>query len=234
MVDALPNVYWEVLLVTPSNTSISVEPPVNEAILPLKSAANVWDSLVKNAVTASEPAEPSEPVSPPTILNILDESLKESLDTAILSGKSDLLNDENGNANVLVPVPLLTEPPNDGVVNVAPPAFVIVISDVAIVPLKFCWLTTKFTDEGVAVVSTELSNANVWESATIETDFASAPAKPAVPCLDLTKLIVLVKLTLAEVAVILTEPESCDNAVIVTVFPLSFATTPGPLDEDIV
>ena len=36
----------------------------------------------------------SEPVSPPTILNTLAESLRESLDTEILSGKSDLLNDE--------------------------------------------------------------------------------------------------------------------------------------------
>ena len=37
----------------------------------------------------------SEPVSPPCTLNIFVESLRESLDTEILSGKSVLLNDEN-------------------------------------------------------------------------------------------------------------------------------------------
>ena len=53
--------YCEVLSVTPSNTCISVVPPTNDAMLPLVSAGNVWDSFVNNAVTASVPSVPSEP-----------------------------------------------------------------------------------------------------------------------------------------------------------------------------
>ena len=162
--------YSLVLSVIPSNIIISViapfSPPV--AIEPAAFAGIVCDSFVRKPVTASvpsvpavpvEPCAPSDPSEPPCTLNIVVVSDSESLETATVNGKSDLLKDENANANVLVPVPLLTDPPNDGVVNVLPPALVIVISLVAIVPLKFCWFTVKLIDVGVAELSSELSNA---------------------------------------------------------------------------
>ena len=59
------------MFVIPSNTSISVVPPVNTAMAPVASAANVCDSFVRKAVTASAPSCPS---LPPSILNIFKRS----------------------------------------------------------------------------------------------------------------------------------------------------------------
>ena len=56
---------------------------------------------------------------------------------------------------------------------------------------------------------------------------------PSVPVFAFDNDIVLSKDTLADVAVIFTLPLSCDIPVIVTVFPLSVAVIPAPLDEDI-
>ena len=72
---------------------------------------------------------------------------------------------------------------------------------------------------------------------------ASSPAKPTAPCLDLTKLIVLLRTTscpdtpLADVAVIITEPLSCVSPEIVTLLldPGDIAdVTPVPSTLDIV
>ena len=77
-------------MVIPSNTSISVSPPVNEAIAPVWSAGKVWDSFVRNPVTASVPAAPSTPEVPPSSLNILVVLLILTIITFIIfiSGKS--------------------------------------------------------------------------------------------------------------------------------------------------
>ena len=89
-------------------------------------------------------------------------------------GKSDFVNDspENDKLPLNWPEPFVTTPPNVGVVIVLPPSFVIVISDVVIVPVKFCWLIVNTIVSGVAVVSVELSNAYTWESTPIDNALA--------------------------------------------------------------
>ena len=86
----------------------------------------------------------------------------------------------------------------------------------------------------IAVDEDADGNENTCESDETVRILASEPAKPAVPCLDLVNDIDLESDTLADVAVIVTEPLSCVIPLIVTVFPLSVAVTPNPLDEDIV
>ena len=162
----------------------------------------MWASLVKNAVTASEPAAPSEPVSPPTTLNILvvSERLFALFDTDTVNGKSDLFRDEKGTVNVCCPVPPLIVPLKDGVLNVLLPALVIVISPVSIVWAKFCWATVNIIEDGVAVVSTELSNPNTCEFGVIVNSLADVPFTPfepfvpSVPAFDLVNVWVLLKL----------------------------------------
>ena len=84
-----------------------------------------------------------------------------------------------------------------------------------------------------AVDEDDEANENTGESDVIVNILASSPGNPAAPCLDLTKLIVLVNCVLPLVAVISTLPLSCDNAVIVTLLPLSVAVTPVPLEDEI-
>ena len=100
---------------------------------------NVCDSFVRNAVTASAPSVPS---APPCTFTTEILSLKVSLLTAIVKGKSVLFKDNplNDKEPLCCPDPLITfdVPPKDGVDIVAPPALVIVISPVAIVSDKFC------------------------------------------------------------------------------------------------
>ena len=68
---------------------------------------------------------------------------------------------------------------------VPPPALVIVISDAAIAPpLRFCAFTDMVIGDGVAEVSVESSNANVWEVALKANNFALSPGVPSVPALD--------------------------------------------------
>ena len=86
----------------------------------------------------------------------------------------------------------------------------------------------------IAVDEDAEGNENTCESDDSDNNLASLPAKPAVPCLDLVNDIVFESDTLAEVAVIVTEPLSCVIPLIVTVFPLSVAVTPGPLEDEIV
>ena len=242
---ALPvplNVYSDVLLLTPSNTSISVLPPVKTAIVPLASAANVWFSFVKNVVTASTPFEPSEPSEPgvpsppsepPSTLNTLTSSERESLTTSIVSGKSALfVRSVNETLPLSWPLPPDTTPPNDGVLIVPPPALVIVILPPPTAPLRFCWDIVNTIELGVDVLSEESSKANTCESVAIVSIFALEPFRPAVPCLDLASDMVLVSWTLELTAVIVSEPLSWPIPVRVNVFPLWLNVTsalPVPL-----
>ena len=67
--------YADVLSVIPSNTFISVLAPANDSITePLN--GNVWDSFVRNVVTASVPSEPPKPGWTPNNVN-------ESFDMAV-------------------------------------------------------------------------------------------------------------------------------------------------------
>ena len=130
--------YCDVLFTIPSNTCISVPPPLKVETTPVALAANVCDSFVKNAVTASipsvpsvpsvpgvpsvpsEPGEPGEPLpsAPPSTLKIEVESFIESLVTEIDNGKSDLfVKSVNAILPLICPLPFDTTPPNDGVVN---------------------------------------------------------------------------------------------------------------------
>ena len=87
-----------------------------------------------------EPGAPAEPSVPPCTLNIVVESVKESLLTSIVSGKSVFAKDspENDKLPLNCPDPSDTTPPKDGVDIVDPPAFVIVMSLVPTVAFKFC------------------------------------------------------------------------------------------------
>ena len=108
---------------------------------PVASAANVCDSFVRKAVTASAPSCPS---LPPSILNIFKLSSKESLVTSIVKG-SFVLSPPTVEPTppkviepLTCPVPLVTSATNVGSVNGLPPASLIVISPASTVPLKFC------------------------------------------------------------------------------------------------
>ena len=134
-----------------------------------------------------------------------------------------------------IPVPLLTSLLSKSKLVTFPPAVDIVISLLLIVPLRFCCWKLKIIDVGSAEVSAVSSNANTCESKLPINNLADVPSGPVTPCLDLTKLIVFDKETLAEVAVIITEPLSFASAPIFTVFGgASDELTPAPLDADIV
>ena len=122
---------------------------------------------------------------------------------------------------------------NVGFVRVTLLASLITKSFVSIVALKFCWLIINSMVLSIAVDEDADGNENTGESDVIVNIFASSPANPCAPCLDLTKLIVLVNCVLPLVAVISTLPLSCDNAEIVTVLSLSVAVTPVPLEDEI-
>ena len=64
---------------------------MKEIIVPSLSAVKVWDSLVRNVVTASVPSAPAVPSAPPSTLKSLIESLNPSLVTEMVTGKLDLV-----------------------------------------------------------------------------------------------------------------------------------------------
>ena len=132
------------------------------------------------------------------------------------------------------PVPLLTSLLSKSKLVTLPPAVEIVISPLPIVPLRFCWLNVNIISDGSEVLSLALRNENTCDSNEPANNLADVPSSPSAPCRALVKLIVLESDTLAEVAVIVNEPLSCPKALTVTVLPLSDATTPNPLDDEIV
>ena len=163
------------------------------------------------------------PFAPPSTLIICVVSVILSLVTDIDNGKSDFDKDENGSVNVRVPVPFVTVPLTVGVVIVPPPVLVIVISVPWIAPLRFCWFIEKTAWFGVAEVSVESSNANVWVSDDIVIVLAFTPGVPSVPsspCNACDIVIVLLNTTEPDVAVISTEPlNGVVDSVTVTVSP---------------
>ena len=194
----------------------------------------MWDSFDKNPLIASVP---SSPLVPPSTLNIFKLSSNPSW-VIVISNGNLVLSPLTVPLNVIEPLtnPVLLvndEGANVGFVNGLPPASLITKSFVSIVALKFCWLITNSIVLSIAVDEDDEANENTGESDVIVNILASSPASPCAPCLDLTKLIVLVNCVLPLVAVISTLPLSCDNAVIVTLLPLSVAVTPVPLEDEI-
>ena len=162
------------------------------------------------------------PFAPPSTLIIVVLSVTPSLLTDIDNGKSAFAKDENGSVNVRVPVPFVIVPLTVGVLIVPLlPNLVIVISVPAIAPLRFCWFIEKTADVGVAEVSVESSNANVWVSDVNVIVLAFSPGVPSEPCCAAETVIVLLNTVEPDVAVITTEPLYGVVAfVMVTVSPL--------------
>jgi len=115
-------------------------------MFPSLSDANVWASLVKNAVTASVP---SEPAVPPSTLNTFIESVKPSLVAEIVTGNlslsepkpPELVAAENDKLPLTIPLKLESTSllSKLKLVMFVPSAPVIVISPLPIVALfKFC------------------------------------------------------------------------------------------------
>ena len=175
------------------NTLTSVA-PAGKSLLstsPFTAAGYVWDSFVKNTVYASAPA------SPPSTLNIVIVSDWESFDTEMVNGKWDF----DVTFPFAVDAPLSNVKSNEPSVKVGtpivpPPFLVIVISLFVTAALKFCAFTDTLIVDGVAEVSVESSNVNVWEVALKANNLALSPGVPSVPALDFAIVWVLVKLKL--------------------------------------
>ena len=175
-------------MAVPSNTSISVTAPTKDTTVPSFWEGNVWDSFVRNAVTASEPSEP------PSTLNTVTESVSESLVQEIVNGKlllapfkPPLLNPPvNDTLPLTIPLFWFVPPPtlllsNEKFVTVLLSAVVIVISDDWITSFRFCCENANVILPGVAELSVESSNANTWESTLATNVFALLPFTPGVP-----------------------------------------------------
>ena len=176
---------------------------------------------------------PSDPEDPPSNLKIRVLSVNESLLTSIVNGSFDLF-PETVLLNVILPetcpVPEVTSDINVGSLNVVPPESFIIKSPVPMVPDKFCWFIIINISSSNAVFDDALGNANTCESEVIVNNLASSPCKPWVPCFDFASVIVFVKLTLADLAVKLTDPLSWLIPVIVNELLELVAVTPSELD----
>ena len=235
VVESLLKVYVEFLFVVPSNTSISVTAPTNDTTVPSFCEGNVWDSLVRNVVTASTPPAPS---LPPSTLNTVTESVRVSFVQDMVNGKlvlapfkPPLLNPPVYETLPLtIPLFWFVSPPtllllNEKFVTLLLSAVVIVISLLTITSFKFCWENEKLIVPGVAELSVESSNANIWESTLPINVFALSPLTPGVPsepsspCLVIPIDIIFDNDTDSLTAVIVTEPLYGDVVfVIVNVF----------------
>ena len=175
--------------VIPWNTFILVVPPANDDILPFTSAGKVWDSLVKNAVTASTPSVPdvpSDPDEPPSNLKILTVSVNPSPDVSIVTGKLAFVfaNPPASIAFANVKLPLTTPLYNPAELDVTLPvsklnpvtpvpcAVVIVTLLEDILAVKFCCAILNIMLDGIASFEEADTNDITCESTVNINDFA--------------------------------------------------------------
>ena len=194
---------------------------------------NTWESTEATNDLAVAPFTPSVPSLPPLSPNIVVISLTDSFDTSTVIGNF-VLSPLNVLLNVILPdiwpVPVAEEETNVGLVIVVPPESFIVISDGNGELDKFWWLIISNISSSNATFDDADANENIWESDVTDIIIALAP-DPSTPALDLANVNTFdIETSLApepDLAVNVTDPESCDIPVIWILLLELVAVTPS-------